>query len=153
MQTTVGILARPHRLPPALSPPYTCLSSPPSTAPSSRAPPPPSSRSLRSLAREEAVMRARRRSGSNDDGRMPTAQHTSAYVSIRQHTSAYVSIRQHTSACVSMRQHTSVMRGGEAAVAMPSVCLQLALGSAYFRTNGTHALQEAAERQQTYTCA
>ena len=31
-----------------------------------------------------------------------SAQHTSAYVSIRQHTSAYVSIRQHTSAYVSI---------------------------------------------------
>jgi hypothetical protein len=30
-----------------------------------------------------------------------TAQHTSAYVSIRKHTSAQVSIRQHTSAYVS----------------------------------------------------
>ncbi len=36
-----------------------------------------------------------------------SAQHTSAYVSIRQHPSAYVSIRQHTPAYVSIRQHTS----------------------------------------------
>jgi hypothetical protein len=33
-----------------------------------------------------------------------TAQHTSAYVSIRQHTSAYASIRQHTPAYASIRQ-------------------------------------------------
>ena len=33
------------------------------------------------------------------------------------------------------------------------VCLQLALGSAYLRTYETHALKEAAERQQTYACA
>ncbi len=38
-----------------------------------------------------------------------SAQHTSAYVSIRQHTSAYVSIRQHTSPYVSIRQHTSAI--------------------------------------------